>query len=520
MASPIKNFTIEELFSFVEEKNVKEHSPNTIKVSATENPMYFPVSNTYQIGSSEIVAMCSNAIAVGTGQTGDAPLYVFCKDGIYALFVDASGQMTYTNARVIARDVCNNPKSVLPIDEGVVFTTDRGLMMIAGNEVVEIGQPLEGDFCKFTSFGHADYNTICKNAYTLPLLAGLSEDSATKVEFLEYLKDSIVAYNHNERELMICNLLRVQKDARLYPKYNYAYVLDRNGNWTRRDFSADQFVENYPVTYRVTDGELIQVDKDTDGDNGIFAMSNVLKLDSIGFKSIDRIVARGLFDTCEKEVLVPIVSHNEYKDIYDSLEVDEHGINTSVCFGHFSVFENGRIKMNIRNFHIETNDGHFDDVYLSVVITNKRSGFRKKIDIEPTSSGDDNMDFFFNMEDRDYGELRPGIFNYDIFIGGTIVGTGDYTCESIDLVTESYTREKTQKLSYAGIYAFGSYDGRKWVCLGHNERKGNFTDLGCNVERTDCKFFRFVLAGQLKKDSRIDYFEVSEKQSRLSTKIR
>ena len=284
-----------------QETNVSESYPNGLKVSSTDNPLYFPVENTYQVGSAEIVAMMSNAVAVGTGQTGSAPLYVFCKDGIYAMFVDETGEMTYTNSRIIARDVCNNAKSVTPIDTGVVFTTDRGLMEIAGEQIEELGQPLEGDWVKYTTQNHIDFSKIAKNAYYMKRIAALpdetapAEDSMTQVDFLEYLKGSIINYNHNERELMVSN-----------PDYHYTYILDREGNWSRRDIRANEYMNNYPTSYRVEKGELYQVDKDSDADNGFFVMSHVVKLDSIGFKEIHRLIARGYFEA---------VSKKEYKTI-------------------------------------------------------------------------------------------------------------------------------------------------------------------------------------------------------------
>lgn len=231
--------------------SIPEYFPNGLKVSKTGNPMFFPVENTYQVGSGQILAMCSNAIAVGTGQTGQAPLYVFCTDGIYALFVDSSGQMTYTNARVIARDVLNNPRSVTPIDQGVVFTTDRGLMMIAGEQVKEIGQPAEGDVLQFANSQSSDFIKIAKGALTQ--VAALPDTLCDKTDFLTYLTGAIVNYNHNERELMISN-----------PAKGYSYILDRNGNWARRDYSADEYILNYPTSYRLRNGEFYKVDEEGD----------------------------------------------------------------------------------------------------------------------------------------------------------------------------------------------------------------------------------------------------------------
>lgn len=292
------------------EERVTEGYPNGLKVSSTNNPLYFPVENTYQVGSSEVVAMMSNSVAVGTGQTGSAPLYIFCKDGVYAMFVDEKGEMAYTNSRVIARDVCNNAKSVTPIDSGVVFTTDRGLMSIAGEQVSEIGQPLEGDWVQFTTADHIDFSKIAKNAYYMKRLAGLpdesdtTQDSMTQTDFLSYLKGSIINYNHNEFELMVSN-----------PNYNYTYILNKQGDWSRRDIRAEEYVNNYPTSYRVAGSEWYQVDKQSDADNGIFLMSHIIKLDSIGFKELHRVAARGYWQTCSKKEYKTIVIPESSKTV-------------------------------------------------------------------------------------------------------------------------------------------------------------------------------------------------------------
>lgn len=360
-------------------QNIEEHFPNGLKVSKTDNPLFFPVENAYQVGSSEIVALCSNAIAVGTGQTGSAPLYVFCKDGVYALFVDDSGQMAYPNSRILARDVVNNPRSVTPTDQGVAFTTDRGLMMISGEQVQEIGEPAEGDVFRFFDSTSVDYIKTAKGA--MSFVAQLPPETLCDgTDFLTYLTGAIINYNHNERELMISN-----------PQKNYTYVLDREGNWSRRDYTAAQYVNNYPTSYRVSsDGHFYKVDEEgtnntpleqrKEADNKFFYLSNVVKLDSISFKRAQRFVLRGQFETI------------------------------------------------------------------------------------PVATG-----------------ITP---------------------------------------NYIGCYVFGSYDGRKWGLLGIYEKTGSFTDIGCTIERTDMRFFRVCLAGQVTGKSRIDYMEISSTASVLGAKIR
>lgn len=371
--------TKDEVLALANMQNIEEHFPNGLKVSKTDNPMFFPVENTYRVGSAEILALCSNAIAVGTGQTGAAPLYVFCTDGVYALFVDASGQMTYTNARVIARDVCNNPRSVTPTDLGVVFTTDRGLMRMAGEQVEEIGSLAEGDVVQFWNAGSVDYSKIA--TASMQQIAELPSELCSTTDFLTYLQDkgtsgkaAIINYNHNMRELMVSN-----------PNYPYSYVLDREGNWSRRDYTAAQYVNNYPTSYRVDDGgHFYKVDDEGDAntslehrkeaDNKIFYLSNVIKLDSIGFKQAYRFVVRGYFETIEGKNIACVVE--------------------------------------------------------------------------------------------------------------------------------------------------GSYDGRKFKPLGYNRKSGKFRDIGCIVERTDVRFFRICLSGQVTGKTRIDYMEMSAGASMLNTKIR
>lgn len=367
-----QSFSIDEIINRFKLSGMdSEYATNVLRVSKTHNPYVFPVELSYEVGNSTILALCSNAIAVGTGQTGEAPLYVFCTDGIYALYVDASGEMAYTNARVIARDVCNNAKSVTPTDQGVVFTTDRGLMEIAGDVVNEIGQPAEGDVVEYPEPDWAKPLNVGKNMLTK--VAELPLNLVDGVDFLSYLRGAIVNYNHNERELMISN-----------PAYPYTYVLDRYSNWSRRDYTADEYVNNFPTSYRVKDGVFYKVDAEQDGlegkseaPNKFLYLSNVLKLGSVDFKQAYRFVVRGKFNT--------------------------------------------------------------------------NNGTENKV---------------------------------------------------------------------LGCYIFGSYDGNQFALLGANEKKGQFTDIGCKIERTDVKYFRIGLAGNLSGDSRIDFMEIEGAQSNLTTKLR
>lgn len=481
-----------------EELNTIETVPNGLKVSKTNNPMFFPVENTYQVGSGEILAMCSNAIAVGAGQTGSAPLYVFCSDGIYALFVDSSGEMTYTNARVIARDVLNNPRSVTPIDKGVSFTTDRGLMLIAGEQVQEIGQPAEGDVLRYSDHNSADFIKIADGAFTK--VAEFPNTLCDKTDFLTYLTGAIVNYNHNERELMISN-----------PEKDYSYILDRNGNWSRRDYSADEYIQNYPTSYRLHNGEFYKVDEEGDNDttlekkkeadNKFFYLSNVIKLDSIGFKQAARFALRGYFDT-KREVV------RTYQEFLHS----DGGYSDVVFDYNKNLKPNTHYKMTIQN----TLGLVGMDIKVAYgVRTDSETYLSSKYDIPNPPYYAETASFDVYTTTSEYGHTGTAFVV-------RIYNDGNTSSELTGILTfqEVQSNFTTEINDYLGCYIFGSYDGRKWAMLGGNEKQGKFTDIGCKIERTDVKFFRICLSGKLRGESRIDYMEISSEPSMLNGKIR
>ena len=773
------------------EQNATEYYPNGIKVSKADNPFFFPYESTYRIGHSSILAIMSNTIAVGTGQTGEAPLYVFCQDGVYALFVDSSGEMVYSNSRILTRDVLSVPRSVTPIDNGVVFITERGLMCISGNEVIELGQPVEGDVEKITQPTTGEWNRTNKfifNRATLKKLGNLPQEIFDGVDFLTYLndkkngKETLINYNHNERELIVSN-----------SNYPYSYVLDSAQNWSRRTYTADQFVNNFPTSYRVKDGEFYKMDDEGDlrtehvdivhvnkseADNNFFALSNPLKLESIGFKQGHRLVVRGHLHTDKavshtedpsidnnyqlfggevtREITLPATVDGEVWNEYNVQLIEPIPFTVpeySSIFGifHYTHYElDGQITITLADTNCKfsrkmrpltpnaevrfviidttterevfsipyenamtlSDDGQTITINLAssgipqialkagnsearlemskillrqyfnkdeeekttfiegeipavdfgetemvihdgvaetdyhiidgdeIGITLFRRGFRYtnvdnvkgkisgklqfvpaingnisqsisfKTPQEPTitfrlvlkkavlpslsettvfdvdvpvvidtltsnklvvdfddfidfSVGNDTISTVLNsllrqvewstrelylfeliLEDSDiyvqvsdYPNPRLGstvsikadTSDAGIEIHGTkkytpnyqfVVNAGDFSVENFKVVKNTQEHDVFMD-TFLGCYIMGSYDGRKWAILGGNEKSGDFTDIGSLIERSDMKFFRICMAGQLKGESRIDHFEISSKPSKLlNTKIR
>lgn len=480
------------------EQNNTEEYPNGLKVSAVNNPFTFPNASTYQVGSSEIVALMSNAVAIGTGQTGAAPLYVFCKDGVYALVVDSTGEMTYSNARIVARDVCNNAKSVTPIDNGVVFTTDRGIMSIAGSEVVEIGSAAEGDVFDITDTSDKA-KKIMFNAFTMPQLAEFPQSLIDNTDFLTYLKGAIVNYNHNERELMVSN-----------PSKDYTYVMDRNGNWSRRAFTAQEYVNNYPTSYRIDKaGNFYKVDADDNDTNKVYLLSNVIKLGTIAFKQAYRLVVRGYFEVINN---ITTILDKRFQRYY---EVDEKGYYYQVI-EEYNARSGGEYEFKLSKVKsISTFNNSKDEISLNegnkFYVRIKDKDGNVLISTNQIIESDD-VSFKFALS-------KPTKLQIELVGIGEFFGREPYhytyttiSCEDITIIPADKNK--------LGLYVFGSYDGRQWSLHGSNEKEGKFTDIGCKISHTDIRFLRVCIAGKLSKDTRIDYIEVSADGSALNGKLR
>ena len=152
-------------------KDITSRNDNCIYVSSVNNPFYFPASNVVSVSNGVIMDLATSAKALSEGQFGQFPLYVFCTDGIWALEVAKDG--SYSAKQPISRDVCNNADSITQIDGAVVFTTDQGLKMIQGSEVVLLSGHLEGNNVNeedyfneangkkfFERYGMAEFDTL------------------------------------------------------------------------------------------------------------------------------------------------------------------------------------------------------------------------------------------------------------------------------------------------------------------------------------------------------------------------
>lgn len=213
----------------VDEVNPCEVRGNVMKVSAVDNPFYFPAKNTYTPSHEDIQAVCSNTVALSQGQFGQHPLYVFCKDGIWAMAVDASGNVTYAAAYPLSREVCINPASLCCIDSGVVFVSDKGVMLLQGGELTCLSASLDSNEMPIKEI------TPSSIFYKIAALS-YNTSAVGRILFKEYIKDVVIGFLASEKEIWISN-----------PRYEYTYVFSlENGCWAKVNRGYTCFVNCYP----------------------------------------------------------------------------------------------------------------------------------------------------------------------------------------------------------------------------------------------------------------------------------
>lgn len=115
--------------------------PNRIQASSANNPLEYPYENSYRIGTAtnEIIAINSGAIEMSDAKFGEFPVYVFTKEGIFAM---QSGTETLYSAIIpINYDVAINPNT-LAVNGAVLYFTDKGLHALTNQGAQLLSAPL------------------------------------------------------------------------------------------------------------------------------------------------------------------------------------------------------------------------------------------------------------------------------------------------------------------------------------------------------------------------------------------
>lgn len=246
---------------------------NKIKTSDVNNPFIFSEENTSELPVGEIFALSTAAKALSQGQFGQFPLYAFTDKGVWALEVTGTG--TYLARQPITRDVALDAKSVTQIDEAVLFTTKRGIMLLSGSQVQCISEVLDGKAFDWEQYGFAYKKT---GELGLPTFV---------VPWEQYKANIQILYDYTGQRIIVFN-----------PLYPHAYVFSlESKQWGIMESNILSTVDYYPRAYAMT-REYNLVDysaADEDFAEGYY-ITRPLKLDIPDIhKTITTIIQRGQF---------------------------------------------------------------------------------------------------------------------------------------------------------------------------------------------------------------------------------
>lgn len=113
---------------------------NKMLLTQTDNFIVYGLGNTLTFDDA-VVDVAIAVRALTTQPFGPFPLYVFTEGGVYEVALMADGSFGNTNPR--SRDVALRG-TVSPIDRGVVFTTEKGVMLLQGDQIQDISQVMLG----------------------------------------------------------------------------------------------------------------------------------------------------------------------------------------------------------------------------------------------------------------------------------------------------------------------------------------------------------------------------------------
>lgn len=258
--------------------------PNKIYTSNSNDPFSFPASGVNAVGSAEIIGLSAAAKALSQGQFGQFPLYCFSTDGVWALEVSPTG--SYSARQPITRDVCVSSESITQIDTAVLFSTDRGIMLISGSESLCISDILNSD--------RAHPGVSNAELPHFEQIVGLSNFDLKDFEYLnfrQFMKGCSMIYDYAHQRIIVHN-----------PTCSYAYVYSlESKRWGMMHSDIDYGINSYPEAIAMNArNELINLSQPDEANaaqtiQGML-ITRAVKLDDPDlFKTIDTVIQRGHF---------------------------------------------------------------------------------------------------------------------------------------------------------------------------------------------------------------------------------
>lgn len=169
--------------------------PSKIYTSEINNPYFFPVNGINTVGTGEIKGLAAATRALSQGQFGQFPLMAFTSDGVWALSVSQTA--TFSAINPVSREVCSNEKSITPIDQSVVFVTDRAINRIRESDVVNFSEILNGPYFNIRQRLPKLHTWAEEN---MPALAPVLEYDRSPIDAFQTAK---IIYDYTNQRLLV-----------------------------------------------------------------------------------------------------------------------------------------------------------------------------------------------------------------------------------------------------------------------------------------------------------------------------
>lgn len=275
---------------------------NKIYTSAIDMPFYFPVTDINTVGVGEIKGLASTTQALSEGQFGQFPLYAFTSEGIWALQTNENGGIS--SVTPVTRDVVNNADSITQIDDAILFSSNRGLMVLQGSQTQCLSEALDGEWFSPSA---------------LPGLTKLlAPDIISFESFKGFLSGSRIAYDYVGQRILICNPGNV-----FAPTYSL-----RSKQWGEvRTGKIVAIANSYPNSVvqvsvskimESTMSDIIDLSQENEDDVVVAAVSRPITFgDGDALKTVNTMIARGdkiktaLYGTIDYKRWTPVASSVE-----------------------------------------------------------------------------------------------------------------------------------------------------------------------------------------------------------------
>lgn len=258
-------------------ENEYVYRPFTVFVSEANNPFVFYQENTVDIGCTKIYALSSAAKAMSTGQFGQYPLYAFTDNGIWAMTLAENG--VYEARQPICRDVCIYYPSVTQIDTGVVFASDKGVMLLYGSDVMCVSTDVSGKDIHLEDYPRLEN--------LLDVCSVNKEFVVDHIAFVQFLQGANISYDYSNSRIIMYN-----------EQCDYAYVYSfKSKCWSTMSCNMTKSVNSYPEAWCIGyNGEIINLSQyQYSGLQSGFVATRPIKLTGDSFKTITELVQHGRF---------------------------------------------------------------------------------------------------------------------------------------------------------------------------------------------------------------------------------